>query len=119
MYREILHISVILDRISTSSNSIESFNINKNRKMRLYTITLIRYLFDNVLLTYFFRFSFMRLIFISLYNALYFLSLIITLAKFLSSLIYRISTISRRLYNYFKYRISITNRFSYIIFSFN
>ena len=59
----------------------------------------------------------MRLISINYYNALYFLSLIIALAKFLSSLIYRISTISRRLYNYFKYRISIINRFSYIIFS--
>ena len=59
----------------------------------------------------------MRLISISYYSALYSLSLVITLAKFLSPLIYKISTISRRLYNYLRYKISIIKRFSYIIFN--
>ena len=55
--------------------------------------------------------------FISLYNALYSLSLIITSTEFLLSLIYRISIISRHLYDYLKYRISIINRFFYIVSS--
>ena len=90
---------------------LKCFNTGKNRKIKLYIITLVRYLFDNVLLTYFSRFSFRRLMSISFCNALYSLSLIITLARFLSPLIYRISSISRRLYNYLRYRISIINRF--------
>ena len=72
---------------------------------------------DNVLFTYFFRSSFRRLISISLYNALYSLFLIITSTKFLLSLIYRISIISRRLYNYLRYRIIIINRLFYIVSS--
>ena len=54
---------------------------------------------------------------ISYYSALYLLSLIITSAEFLSPLIYKISTISRRLYNYLRYKISIIKRFSYIVSS--
>ena len=42
MYSERLYISIILGRISTSSNSVESFNTSKNRKIKLYAITLIR-----------------------------------------------------------------------------
>ena len=112
-----LYIPVVLGRISTSLNSIKSFNTDKNRKMKLYIITLVRYLFDNVLLIYPFRSSFMRLISISLYNTSHLLSLIITLTRFLSPLIYRISIISRRLYDYLKHRISIINYFSCIISS--
>ena len=95
---------------------LKRFNTSKNRKMKLYTITL-SYSFDDVLSIHPFRSSFMRLISISLYNTSHPLSLIITLAKFLSPLIHRISTISRRLYNYLKHKISIISRFSYIISS--
>ena len=96
---------------------LKYFNTGKNRQMKLYTITLIRYSNSNVLSTHLFRFSFRRLMSISFCNTLYPLSLIIPLAEFLSPLIYRISIISRHLYNYLRYRISIINRFSYIVSS--
>ena len=122
MYSRKLHIPVVLVRMGTSSNSVETFqhwqkpkNEAIHKQSRWFATHLMTS--DNVLFTYFFRSSFRRLISISLYNALYSLFLIITSTKFLLSLIYRISIISRRLYNYLRYRIIIINRLFYIVSS--
>ena len=48
IYRKRLYILIILGRISINLNSVESFNTNKNRKIKLYIITFACYLFNNV-----------------------------------------------------------------------
>ena len=117
MYSRKLHIPMVLGRIGTSSNSVESSNTGKNRKIKLYTTTLVRYSFDDVLSTHSSKSSFRRLISTSFCNTSYPLFLIIALAEFLSPLIYKISIISRLSYDYLRHRISIISYFSYIVSS--